>query len=66
MHRTSESRRSARRILSAGVRAGNLRLELIKAESTHKDLVYLVRSCERAIEQRANELGLTTIRAKGN
>ena len=53
-------------MLFRSVRAGNLRLELIKAESTHKDLVYLVRSCERAIEQRANELGLTTIRAKGN
>lgn len=44
-----------------GNRSG-LRLKLLRAESNWKDVILLEQQCLRAIEQRANEMGLTTVR----
>lgn len=47
-----------------GNRSG-LRMELLKAENAHQEWLRMERDARRAIEQRAAELGKTTIRPKG-
>jgi hypothetical protein len=55
-----------RRLREAGCgpysNAGVIKLELIKAESSWREAMRFETDCLRAIEKRANELGLTTTR----
>ena len=44
--------------------AGQIRLDLIRVESAHADAQLMELGALRAIEERANELGLTTDRTK--
>jgi hypothetical protein len=44
--------------------SGRARLDLLKAERMHFEASQSERACLAIIEQRANELGMTTIRAK--
>ncbi len=50
------------RIADAGPHAGNLRLEVIKAQDAHNQAKIAHDQAKRAIEKRANELGQTTIK----
>lgn len=50
------------RLKSMGLFSGNTRLELLIAESAHRDILAMERDALSAIESRANELGLTTKR----
>lgn len=42
------------------------KLDVIKAESAHSEASIFETQCLRTIEHRANELGMTTIRAKAS
>lgn len=44
-------------------RNGGLRLELMRAEENHRETLRMERGALQAIEDRANELGLTTRKA---
>jgi hypothetical protein len=44
--------------------ATRLQLDLIRASRAHSEAIWLERTCRQAIERRANELGLTTVRRK--
>lgn len=48
------------RVKASGPHAGNSRLELLKAESDHRQAVDMERQAKSAIESRAKELGKTT------